>query len=116
MTRRDAARELREVDAVFAALAHASRRHVLLVLHARGGEMSAGEIASRFACSWPTTTRHLKRLVEAGLVRVEKEGRERLYRLDADTLRRVAGGWLGSFDRRHPAPDRKPPKAARSEP
>ena len=97
MARRDAARELREVDAVFSALAHASRRHVLLVLHHHGGEMTAGEIADRFACSWPTTTRHLKRLEASGLVRVEQEGRERRYRLDRDTLRRVAGGWLGHF-------------------
>jgi DNA-binding transcriptional ArsR family regulator len=95
--RRDAARELREVDAVFGALAHASRRHVLLVLHFHGGEMTAGQIADRFECSWPTTTRHLKRLEEAGLVRVEAEGRERRYRLDRDTLVRVAGGWLAAF-------------------
>lgn len=82
---------------MFAALAHASRRHVLLVLHHHGGEMTAGEIAERFACSWPTTTRHLKRLTEAGLVRVQREGRERRYRLDRDTLARVAGGWLAHF-------------------
>lgn len=99
MPRRDPARELRDVDAVFGALAHASRRHVLLVLHFHGGEMSAGEIARRFDCSWPTTTRHLKRLEEAGLVSVEKDGRERLYRLERETLLRVTGGWLDAFDR-----------------
>ena len=48
---------LAAVDAVFGALAHASRRHILLVLHYRGGEMTAGDIARRFECSWPTTTR-----------------------------------------------------------
>lgn len=95
--RRDAGRELEEIDAVFGALSHASRRHVLLVLHFHGGEMTAGEIAARFACSWPTTTRHLKRLEQAGLVRVEREGRERRYRLEGETLERVAGGWLATF-------------------
>ena len=35
-----AERVLADVDAVFAALAHASRRHILLVLHYRGGEMT----------------------------------------------------------------------------
>jgi len=59
--------------------------------------MTAGEIAARFECSWPTTTRHLRRLERAGLVRVEKAGRERIYRLDAERLQRVAGAWLGMF-------------------
>jgi DNA-binding transcriptional ArsR family regulator len=90
----DAETRLADVDSVFKALAHASRRHVLLVLHFRGGEMTAGEIAGRFGCSWPTTTRHLRVLEDAGLVRVEKRGRERIYRLDRERLEDVAGGWL----------------------
>jgi DNA-binding transcriptional ArsR family regulator len=68
--RSKATRELADVDEVFHALAHSSRRHVLLVLHFRGGRMTAGEIADRFACSWPTTTHHLRILEAAGLVRV----------------------------------------------
>lgn len=89
-----AERELAEVDAIFAALAHASRRQILLVLHFRGGEMTAGEIANRFACSWPTTTRHLRVLEAAGLVRVERRGRERFYCLDGARLHRVVGRWM----------------------
>jgi DNA-binding transcriptional ArsR family regulator len=92
--RSDAETRLADVDSVFKALAHASRRHILLVLHFRGGEMTAGEIASRFGCSWPTTTRHLRVLQDAGLVRVEKRGRERIYRVDRERLADVAGGWL----------------------
>jgi DNA-binding transcriptional ArsR family regulator len=92
-----AERELAELEAVFTALAHPSRRHILLVLRFRGGEMTAGEIADRFACSWPTTTRHLRLLEAAGLVCVEKRGRERMYRLDAARLLRVASGWLKAF-------------------
>jgi DNA-binding transcriptional ArsR family regulator len=89
-----AARELADVEAVFGALAHASRRHILLVLHFRGGEMTAGDIAGRFGCSWPTTTRHLGVLQQAGLVSVEKLGRERIYRLDRERLSAVALEWL----------------------
>lgn len=88
---------LADVADVFGALAHASRRHILLVLRFRGGAMTAGEIATRFACSWPTTSRHLRVLEAAGLVRVEKRGRERVYRLEAKRLRDVAAGWLRSF-------------------
>jgi DNA-binding transcriptional ArsR family regulator len=89
--------ELDDVELVFKALAHASRRHVLVVLNARGRSMTAGEIADRFACSWPTTSRHLRVLEEAGLVRTERRGREWVYLLDAERLQRVAGGWLKWF-------------------
>jgi DNA-binding transcriptional ArsR family regulator len=86
-----------DLEAVFAALAHASRRQILLVLRFRGGEMTAGDIADRFACAWPTTTRHLRVLEGAGLVRVEKRGRQRVYRLDRRRLADVTGAWLRWF-------------------
>jgi DNA-binding transcriptional ArsR family regulator len=95
--KRDAKRELADLDEVFAALAHASRRQILLSLHFHGDEMTAGEIAARFECTWPTTSRHLKQLERSGLVRVEARGRERVYSVDRDRLERVAARWLGHF-------------------
>jgi DNA-binding transcriptional ArsR family regulator len=59
--------------------------------------MSAGEVANRFTCSWPTTTRHLRVLEAAELLKVDKRGRERVYRLQADHLLEVTSRWLGSF-------------------
>lgn len=94
---RDPRREIRDLETVFTALAHASRRQVLLVLRFHGGRMTAGEIANRFDCTWPTTTRHLRLLERAGLVRVEKSGRERLYLLNDRRLREVVGSWLTWF-------------------
>jgi DNA-binding transcriptional ArsR family regulator len=90
-------RELVELDQVLRALAHASRRHILVVLEARGGRMTAGGIARRFSCSWPTTTRHLRVLEAAGLVKVERVGREWQYALESQRLQRVVGGWLRHF-------------------
>ncbi len=90
--------EIRQTETVFNALAHAQRRQILLVLHFRGGEMTAGEIAERFSCSWPTTTRHLKILEHAKLLRVKKQGRERVYQLDSSNLRTTIGKWLDWFD------------------
>jgi DNA-binding transcriptional ArsR family regulator len=84
---------------VFSALAHASRRQILLSLHFHGGEMTAGEIASRFECTWPTTSRHLRQLEVAGLVHVQPRGRERVYSIDRERLEQVAGGWLEHFAR-----------------
>lgn len=97
MPRRDARRELEDLERVFSALAHASRRQILLVLRFHGGSMTAGEIAARFDCAWPTTTRHLKQLEEAGLVSVESRGRERVYRLERERLEGVVSGWLAHF-------------------
>ncbi|MFC3078589.1 metalloregulator ArsR/SmtB family transcription factor [Phenylobacterium terrae] len=86
-------------EQVFGAVAHASRRQILLTLHFRGGEMTAGDIAERFGCTWATTSRHLKVLRDAGLVSVVKRGRERIYVLEKNRLRSVVGDWLGWFDR-----------------
>ncbi len=91
------AAELDALEAVFAAVAHESRRTILVVMQARGGEMTSGEIASRFECSWPTVTRHLRVLEGAGLVHVTLRGRERVYKLDAERLVEVAGSWLERF-------------------
>ncbi len=96
--KRDGIAELEAEERVFAALAHGSRRHILMVLKARGDRATAGDIARRFACSWPTTTRHLEVLEEAGLVRVEQQGRERHYELDRERLREVVGGWIEALD------------------
>ena len=92
-------RDLDDLEVVFGALAHRSRRTILSVLFAHGGEMTSGAIASRFDCSWPTTTRHLHILEDAGFVRVALHGRERIYRLDLERLHAVAGSWISRFDR-----------------
>ncbi len=90
-------RDLEQLDRVFAALAHQSRRTILMVLHLRGDEMTSGAIAARFDHSWPTITRHLRVLEDAGLVHVELHGRERVYRLNTGPLNDVARAWLDRF-------------------
>jgi DNA-binding transcriptional ArsR family regulator len=85
-------------DAVFAALAHSARRQILQTLRSQGGRMTAGEIAQRFSHTWPTTTRHLRVLETAGLVRVERNGRERTYCLETKLLMHVTRKWLRWFE------------------
>jgi DNA-binding transcriptional ArsR family regulator len=60
--------------------------------------MTAGEIANTFEHSWPTTTRHLKVLESAGLLRRERQGRIRRYRIDCRRLNLVRD-WLTWFSR-----------------
>ncbi|MEW6730047.1 MAG: metalloregulator ArsR/SmtB family transcription factor [Acidobacteriota bacterium] len=98
MTKGRGVKELEDIESVFKALAHASRRHILVVLNARGGSMTAGEIARRFSCSWPTTSRHLRILEEAGLVTIDRQGREWSYVLAKDRLQQVVGGWIKWFE------------------
>lgn len=100
MRRGDPQRQLEEIEAVFSALAHPARRWILMVVHFRGGEMTAGEIAGRFACAWPTTTRHLQVLETAGLLSCVKRGRTRVYRLERAKLDVVAQ-WITWFDHSH---------------
>lgn len=90
--------KLADLEAIFSALAHEQRRHILLTLRFRGGSLSAGDIAARFACSWPTTSRHLRILQEAGLVVATRDGRERFYALNHERLLNVTKGWLAWFE------------------
>ena len=83
-----------DVDAVFDALAHEARRHVVMLLSHAGGELPSGYLAARFQHSWPTTTRHLHVLEHAGIVEVTRTGRTSMYRLDRERVRGVLEGWL----------------------
>jgi DNA-binding transcriptional ArsR family regulator len=98
---RDSADEhwLRDVDEIFDCLAHPTRRQILLTLHFWGGAMTAGEIAGRFEHTWPTVSRHLAELRDAGLVEAEAVGRERHYHLQRRFIS-VVEEWLGWFNAR----------------
>lgn len=77
-------KDLGEYEEVFRALAHASRRHIIVCLSQKDGPMLGGEIAEQLDCSWPTTTGHLQTLEKAGLVTVRKQGREQIYEIDKE--------------------------------
>lgn len=93
-TRQDRAADAYE--AIFTALAHPARRRILMTLNFKGGSMTAGEIASMFDHTWPTTTRHLRVLQAAGLVRYERQGRHWLYRIDRARFALVRD-WIAWF-------------------
>ena len=67
------------MDAVAQALADPTRRAILRIL--RDHPRNAGHIAQLFSVSRPAVSRHLRVLREAGLVKDEIIGRERVYRL-----------------------------------
>lgn len=99
MPKRESAARLDAYEAVFNALAHPARRRVLLAVYFAGGEMTAGELAAMFEHAWQTTTRHLQVLEAAGLLTHERQGRNRIYRLERKRLSLVSD-WLQTFFRK----------------
>jgi DNA-binding transcriptional ArsR family regulator len=89
---------LEDTEIVFAALAHGTRRRILLILAQLGGELPSGYLATRFQHSWPTTTRHLNVLEKAGLIEVRREGRSSFYRLVRERASEVLLSWLGHLE------------------
>jgi len=77
---------------LFAALADPVRRTIIDVL-ARGVSRTATEFAGDFNITRQGVTRHLDRLVEAGLVRAEHVGRETRYTLSPEPLT-DASDWI----------------------
>lgn len=75
----------------FAALAHPMRRRLLMEL--RTGARSASELAADMPIGRPAVAEHLQVLRLAGLVRIERRGRERHYHFDPRPLTDV-GSWL----------------------
>src|SRR3954463_8078241 len=69
---------------LFEAIAEPKRREFLRLLAA--GELSAGQIASRFAVTQPAISQHLKVLKEVGLISERRDGTKRMLSVRADGL------------------------------
>jgi DNA-binding transcriptional ArsR family regulator len=80
--------------AVFRALADPTRRQILQDL--RDGELSAGDIASRFPITGPSVSRHLSILKGAGLITERRKANRILYSLARDRLALCVGGFLSA--------------------
>ena len=72
----------------FDAVADPTRRELLERLRLRGA-LSLSELADGLPISRQAVTKHLDRLRRAGLLRVERRGRERLHELDPEPMREV---------------------------
>ncbi|MGB7436485.1 MAG: metalloregulator ArsR/SmtB family transcription factor [Candidatus Acidiferrum sp.] len=78
----------------FNALADPTRRAVLDML--RSGSLPAGRIAQAFPVSRPAISKHLRFLRRARLVRERRQGRLRVYELNAGPLRAV-DSWVNHY-------------------
>jgi DNA-binding transcriptional ArsR family regulator len=91
-------------DQVFAALADATRRDI--VLRALSGQEGVAELASHYPISFAAVQKHVAVLERAGLVTKERTGRRKVVRTNIEGLRLVRGLldeyealWRGRIDR-----------------
>ena len=82
-------------DDVFAVIAEATRRDILIAL--RKGDKAVGELVQELEASQPTISKHLKVLREADLVSMRAQGQKRYYALNPKPLAGIAT-WLQAFD------------------
>jgi DNA-binding transcriptional ArsR family regulator len=80
---------------VFQAIADPTRRDILRLLAEK--ELPISEITSHFTISRTAIAKHLQILSEAQLVRGQKEGREKRYRLQPESLIELKQ-WLSFYE------------------
>jgi DNA-binding transcriptional ArsR family regulator len=86
------------MDAIFKALADASRRELLDRLRADSGQ-TLGQLCERLAMTRQAVSKHLVILEEANLVATVKRGREKLHYLNPVPIHEIGERWIGKFDR-----------------
>ena len=86
------------MDAVFKALADASRRRLLDSLNARNGQ-TLRELSEGLDMTRQAVTKHLGILESAGLVTTLRRGREKLHYLNAAPINDITERWINQYDR-----------------
>jgi DNA-binding transcriptional ArsR family regulator len=93
-----------DADHVFAALADATRRDI--VLRALDGAEGVAELARHYPMSFAAVQKHVAVLERAGLVTKERDGRRKVVRTDVERLRlaralldRYEALWRGRVER-----------------
>jgi len=80
----------------FNALAEPRRRDILVFLADR--ERPVSDIVAALKMEQPSASKHLRVLREVGLVRVRRDGRQKLYQTNAAAIRPLHE-WAGEFER-----------------
>ena len=89
--------ERRADGLVWRALSDPTRRRILDLLRSR--TRTTGELCEEFEVSRFAVMKHLAVLVEAGLVLIERRGRERLNHLNPVPIQEIYRRWIRPFER-----------------
>jgi DNA-binding transcriptional ArsR family regulator len=79
----------------FNAVAEPRRREILSYL--AGAERPVGEIVAALGLEQPSVSKHLRVLRDVGLVRMRCQGRQKLYRTNAEAIRPLHE-WAATFE------------------
>ena len=85
-------------DAVFKALADASRRRLLDRLRRRNGQ-TLGELTRGLDMTRQAVAKHLAILEAANLVATQRRGREKLHFINPVPINAIAERWISKFER-----------------
>jgi DNA-binding transcriptional ArsR family regulator len=80
----------------FNAIAEPRRRQILVFL--AGREQPVGAIVAAVGLHQPSVSKHLRVLRRVGLVRAQRQGRQMLYRTNAEAIRPLYE-WTSTFER-----------------
>jgi DNA-binding transcriptional ArsR family regulator len=80
----------------FNAVAEPRRREILSYL--AGEERPVGEIVAALGMEQPSVSKHLRVLRDVGLVRMRCQGRQKLYRTNAEAIKPLHA-WAATFER-----------------
>ena len=86
------------MDAVFKALATASRRKLLDELHKENGQ-TLSKLCEHLDMTRQAVTKHLLLLEAANLVVVVWRGREKLHYFNPVPLHEISERWIGKYER-----------------
>ena len=87
-------------DAVFHALADASRRQLLDRLYRKDGQ-TLGQLCEGLDMTRQAVAKHLTILEEANLISWKRHGREKLHFINPVPINEIAERWIRKFERRH---------------
>lgn len=86
------------MDPVFKALADASRRQLLDLLHGDQGQ-TLGALAARLDMTRQAVSQHLAILEAANLIATQRRGREKLHYLNPVPIHQIHARWIAKFER-----------------
>lgn len=81
--------DLNELGRFLVALGDPTRQRIVMLLSRQ--RLNVGELTEHFPLSRPAMSHHLKVLADGGLLIQERNGRERVYRLDVARCQKFAG-------------------------